>query len=345
MVNKIPVSLLCNIPQDGSTSMHLYKQDVLKHFSDDVDADVVEPNIFKNWFFIFSYKHLIYPFRPIKSNLIHILDQSYGHLLYFHPFKKKIITCHDIIPIVYPKASTFIGRILFRAYTFGFRFSDKVLTISENTKQDLVNYCNLDPKKIEVITYGIDSFFHKVETNSQDETRKFILAVGHVKYKNILGVLKCLNELVKIDRKFHLLKINKLHPDELEFIKKNNLEQHITVYQKLNSEEIREMYSMAKVLLFPSFYEGFGRPILEAMACECPVVTSNRASIPEVAGNAAILVDPDNIYEMTQAVLKLTMDMRLREEYISKGLNNCKRFSWKKHTREIEEIYRKVLKN
>ena len=101
-------------------------------------------------------------------------------------------------------------------------------------------------------------------------------------------------------------------------------------------------YNVAKVFVYPSLYEGFGLPILEAQACGCPVITSNVSSMPEVAGESAILVDPYNVEEIASAIHKVSLDKNLRDNLIQKGFENCKRFSWQRCAEETLKVYEEV---
>jgi glycosyltransferase involved in cell wall biosynthesis len=341
--DSINVTLLGNNKKDGSLSMHLYEKDIVSRFSANINLQVISPNTSQNWFIRFFHKHIIYPFYPTKGDIVHIIDQSYGHLFFFHPSKYKVITCHDIIPLKVPGACGFFGKLLFRLYICGLKKADRIIAISKQTKKDLVSI-GVDKKKIIVAESGIDSKFKKSKSLIyKDKKTKYILSIGTIFYKNIISVLKCLKEIQSQNSKYKyvLLKVGKLSELEKEFVRVNGLGKNVKIFQNISDEKLIELYSTADVLLFPSLYEGFGRPVIEAMACQCPVITSNNGSLPDVAGNSAILVDAFDIAKMAKYTKLLCENSKLRNKYIKLGLTNCKRFSWDKHVKVIEDVYAK----
>jgi len=134
-----------------------------------------------------------------------------------------------------------------------------------------------------------------------------------------------------------------LYKEILEKIQKSSSSQDIIFTDFIDDEDLPFLYSGAEMFLYPSLYEGFGLPVLEAMACGTPVIASNLSSLPEVIGEAGILIDPLNVEEIVQAMEKLSKDKRLQEELQKKGLERAKLFSWERAAEETMELYKEML--
>ncbi len=213
--------------------------------------------------------------------------------------------------------------------------SDTIIVISENTKTDLLNfYPKINPDNIHVIYNGVSDCYYRLNNNI-NETQNSILFVGsRVNYKNFELAIDVIskfpnfkfiivgNSLTDFERK--LLK-NKLKQDNWSFI--------------LNptNEELNQLYNDASLLIYPSSYEGFGIPIIEAMKAGCPVIALNSSSIPEVAGNAALLVNKSNVDEYYFGIQHI---LNNREYYVNLGFLNAKRFSWDKTYLETIKLYK-----
>lgn len=268
---------------------------------------------------------------------------------------KMIVTVHDIIHYLYPRElRTRLGKVYSRFMLNKVKAkASRVLTISQSTKDDLVKYFNFKPEKIEVTYIGVDSIFKKVnEPEAIDNLKRklkirgpLLLFIGLNKYhKNIQTLLESVKILKQKKRDFTLV---------LGGIKTNSRNIEITANEMGISDRIRilsymddttmlYLYNAADIFILPSFYEGFGLPPLEAMACGTPVIVSNCSSLPEVVDDAGILIDPREPEEIVAGVEKILDDSEFREDLISRGFDQVRKFSWEEAAERIYKIYEEV---
>ena len=277
---------------------------------------------------------------------------------------KTVVTIHDLMAVVFPQFFSryyFPLKYLLRMYlwiliSLSAKKADKIIAVSEYTKKDILKILNVQKDKVVVISEGVDDSFQvKKHVHSSEVlkgkygiARKFIFCLGNFKpYKNIPLLLKSFSQLKEchfLDHKLvlggsgkeiFLKKIVKLI-DQLQ------ISDEVILTGGLEMDEIPLFYRAADCFVFPSLYEGFGLPPLEAMACGTPVIVSNSSSLPEVVGDGGILVNPYSEDELTQALLKVLSDRQLREDLSQRGLKRAKLFSWEKTAKETLEIYRSL---
>lgn len=239
---------------------------------------------------------------------------------------KKVTTYHDVIPLKFPKWSNpKIVDVHKRRLKIVEKEIDKVIAVSESTKKDLLEVSSLRPEQIEVIYEGVAENFKPA--SEKDKTGflkkyklpdKFVLAIGGV------GARKNLEKTKQACKGYDLI----VTGETLPFIP---------------DEEMPLLYSSARVLLYPTLYEGFGLPVLEAMACGTPVVTSYNSSIPEVAGKAALFADPENADDIQKKLKQAFSDDDWRKSLIKEGLEQSAKFTWEKCAKETEEVYRSLI--
>lgn len=239
---------------------------------------------------------------------------------------KKVTTYHDAIALKFPQWShPKIVAVNKRRIKIVEREIDKVIAVSNSTKKDLLELSRLKSNQIEVIYEGVPEDFKPKTDKEQNEFRKkyrlperFVLAIGGV------GERKNLKRIKKACKDFNL----------------------VTTFEDLpilEDEELPLLYSSAQCLVYTTLYEGFGLPILEAMACGIPVITSNVSSMPEVAGRAAVLVNPENVNEINKAIKEVLKDKEMRKELIAKGLNRAKEFTWEKAANQTANLYKSLM--
>lgn len=218
----------------------------------------------------------------------------------------------------------------------------KIIAVSENTKKDLVELYAGKPEKIEVVHHGFTR-------SSPGKTRElslrtpYILSIGRIEAKkNIPGLVKAfglLKDKYQLPHKLILVGSKGYGYQDMECqIQSAKHRDDIIEKGYVSENEKWQLFKNAEVFAFPSFYEGFGFPILEAQAAGCPVITSNISSMPEVAGSGALLVDPKNIEEIAQMMYKVISNREIREDLVNKGCENVKRFSWDKCARETLNV-------
>lgn len=240
---------------------------------------------------------------------------------------KKVTTYHDVIPLKYPEWShPKIVSVHKKRLELVEKEIDMVIAVSETTKKDLMEMSNIPENKITVIYEGVGKEFKKYSENEIDSFRKkynlpqtFILALGGV------GERKNLKRIKEACEGLDLIISGETIP-------------YVT------NEELPLLYNAATVLLYTTLYEGFGLPIVEAMACGTPVITSNVSSMPEIAGDSALLVDPTSTADIRQGIDQLFSDEGLQKTLIKKGWNRAKDFSWEKCAKETANIYQELMK-
>ena len=269
--------------------------------------------------------------------------------------KKTLLIIHDLSPLIYPDTRQYplISKLKHK-YLFGFLlkiFTKKIITVSMNTKNDLIRYLNISGEKITVIYNGLNEPFIAYRNDiSLEKTipkfnlpKHFLLCVATLEpRKNILMIIEAYHKLKKMgfEQKLVLVgkkgwKYNNIHTK----IKQFGLENEVVFTGYVSDRDLSVIYHIADVFIYPSLYEGFGFPPLEAMACGCPVITSDSSSLPEVVGNAAIKINPRDINELTDAIEKLLVDPNLRDIMIIKGIKQAQKFRWNETAKEYIKIF------
>ena len=254
----------------------------------------------------------------------------------------------------HPQYHQWIKTMYFRLFIpSSLKKADMVLAISENTKKDIVTIAKLNEKKIATTYLGVDSYFvPNTGKESLAVLRKwgimqpYILFVGMLEpRKNIVGLLKAFSLLSK---KSHILVIvgkkGWMYDDIFSYVKKLRLENHVLFTGYVPDEELPALYSSATCFVYPSFYEGFGIPVIEAMACGCPVITAENSSLKEIVGNAALLVDPNNISQIAESMEKILDNKKEREAKRKAGLQQAKKYKWSIFANKTKEAYNQVIK-
>lgn len=278
------------------------------------------------------------------------------------PFRKKyptVVTIHDVTPLVFPQhyPPGIKGKINYIWQKMSLKGVSAVITDSEASKRDINKYLGVKSTKIHVIYLGVDSAYKYIANSKKLEQyqkklelpKSFALYVGSVNWnKNLLNLTEaCVKtdiDLVVVGKDFQ--DHNNLdHPEKRDFAKwlkqySGNSKIHILGYV----DDLVGIYNLSEVLLLPSFYEGFGLPILEAQACGIPVVTSKLSSMPEIAGKGALLVDPNNIQDLVDALREIKENKNLKKKLIENGLQNVQKFTWAKCAQEVKNVYKTVSK-
>jgi len=277
----------------------------------------------------------------------------------FHP-KNSIVTVHDVGFARFPKLYNWMDK-LYHNWIMKFikKHAKKIITISKFSKQEIIELYNIEPEKIAIIYNGFNQMAYRpVEKASTIKkvlqkyqlTKPFFLNIARLEYKkNILGLIKAFKIFqgqFDPDKKYQLVLAGgggQGYVDILQEIEKQNLKDSIIILGWVNEADLPKLLNASTAFVFPSFYEGFGIPILEAMSCGTPVITSNVASLPEVAGDAALLIDPYDSEKIAQAMNKIITDEDLCNELTRKGFKQIKKFSWQRCAREVLNILEKTL--
>jgi glycosyltransferase involved in cell wall biosynthesis len=251
---------------------------------------------------------------------------------------------------VMPWGSRRLDRLNHRLLVPGFcRRANAIIVVSNNIKHDLVKYLGVDPAKIRVVYYGLSPSFRPVRDPARlaearrryELPERFVLYVGQIyPAKNFGGILRALARLKgRIPHKLVVAgEPRSDYEEDLTLIDRLGLSGDVRFVGWVGQEELPTLYSLADVFLFPSLYEGFGIPLLEAMACACPIVTANVGSPPEVTDGAAVLVDPRDVEAIAQAVEAVVNDPQLRGRLVERGQARAREFTWEKCARETLEV-------
>jgi glycosyltransferase involved in cell wall biosynthesis len=221
-----------------------------------------------------------------------------------------------------------------------------IICISENTKNDLINLFDVNPQKISVIYLGYTLGQESSQCKLNIGHKAYILYVGQRgTYKNFSRLLQAYAYSARLKRDFKLVCFGgaRFSNDEINQIKKLNLKMEDIVHLKGDDDILSTLYSNAAVFVFPSLYEGFGIPLLEAMSFRCPVVCSNTSSLPEVAGDAAEYFDPYNIEDMAFSIESVVFSTEKRNNLIERGLKRINLFSWEKCAEQTLKVYSSLL--
>jgi glycosyltransferase involved in cell wall biosynthesis len=269
---------------------------------------------------------------------------------------RKVVSIHDVFSYVSPETSTAADRLIYRLWLpLAVRRTDAVITVSLQSKKDILRYLPVRADMMTVIPEAAGSNFQPMpRVNVETILKKngidfpYILYVGSVEpRKNLLRLLKAYARVRESlsGRKLVVVGARNiwLSTPLTEEIRRLNIEPWVHFTGYVEDEDLPAFYNGADVFVFPSLYEGFGLPVLEAMGCGTPVITSNVSSLPEVAGDAAVLVDPYNIEGIASAMQQVLEDPHLSNELREKGLARAKQFSWERTARETIAVYKRVM--
>jgi glycosyltransferase involved in cell wall biosynthesis len=269
----------------------------------------------------------------------------------------RVLTIHDVIPYVYPETSTRLDWLIYHMWLpRTARKADAIITDSGPSREDIVTHLSVPPERVEVVPLAADRRFRPMKTAEVEPVlqeygveRPYILYVGALESrKNLPRLLEAYALLRQWSELWKLVIVGarkwKSSPI-FDTVQRLALEPHVYFTGYVKDEHLPAIYAGADLFAFPSLYEGFGLPILESMACGTPVVTSNSSSLPEVAGDVAILVDPYNVEEIAEAMRRVLEDGDLAQELRKGGLERAAQFTWERTARETVAVYEKVIRD
>lgn len=268
---------------------------------------------------------------------------------------RRVVTIHDVIPYIYPAASTRLDRLIYRTWLpFALRHVDAIITVSECSKADIVRLLGVPPELVSVIGEATNPNYRPL---ALADTRAmlqhygidfpYMLYVGSIEArKNLVRLLEAYARLRPWSQQWKLVIVGARRWQAgpvLDTLQRLELLQDVYLPGMVAEEALPAFYNGADLFVFPSLYEGFGLPVLEAMACGTPVITSNTSSLPEVAGDAALLVDPQDVEAIAQAMRRVLEDSHLAANLRAKGLRRAQQFSWERTAQETIAVYERVL--
>lgn len=303
------------------------------------------------------------------------------HYPYFEPFfftlplikqYKTIVTVHDLTPLAFPKyfPAGIKGKLKWEIQKMALKNVDAIITDSNCSKNDIIKYAKINPEKINVVYLAASGEFKRIQNSPASPSEagrtefkiqnlrekyelpeKFALYVGDVTWnKNLPRLIESVKKikvpLVMVGKALTQKNFDQTNPWNQDLIKvQKMIEQNNKILRLgfVSTEDLVMLYNIATVFVMPSIYEGFGLPVLEAMQCGCPVVTTKEGSLPEIANEAAFYVDAHNIENIAKGIKEVFSSERLQKKLIEKGLSNSKNFSWQKTAQETIRVYEKQI--
>lgn len=310
-----------------------------------------------------SLDHTAFPMflRSLSPDLVHI-PLNRVPLLMIRPY---VVTVHDMSSLLFDTGLS-KARMQFRRYRFrrGLVRAARVIAVSEATKRDVQEHLAVPPDRIRRVYNAPDPMFTCATDGGEERQRimeryqiqyPFILYAGNIRrQKNVPRLVEAFavvrEQLAShpLYRELRLVIIGdniSRHPQVRQAVMRSRIENLVRFLGFVPIDTLRCFYQMAEAFIFPSRYEGFGLPPLEAMACGTPVVTSNVSSLPEVVGDAAVQVNPENVFDIARGIHDVLLDQHLREELRQMGPERARLFSWERTAREVLEIYQEAARN
>jgi len=272
---------------------------------------------------------------------------------------KSIITIHDLASFRFPKHYPFFWKLYWsKVIKYGAQTASHIITPSHSAAKDVSNFFGIPGKRITVIYPPIDvknSYYPRNNNEILKLKQELGLPVSFILYVGNLTARKNLEGLIQA---FYICKHKYNISEKLVIagavewagkrifglVNKYGLDKEVRFCGYVPENSLPVLYSAARLFVYPSFYEGFGFPILEAMACGCPVVASNVSSIPEISGDSAILVDPNNTALLSTAIINVLADEKLRNGMISRGIEHIKKFTKVNIAKNLVDVYEKIAK-
>ena len=295
-----------------------------------------------------------FPQKARKSKVDILHQPCFSAPLFYRG--KVVVTCHDLIAVFFPQNIPVASRLYFSKWMpFSYRRADEIIAISENTKKDIMSLLKIPTEKIRVIYEAAGPEFCLVKDKKllAETCRKykidspFILHVGTIEpRKNLEFLVRAYSAVAQNSRiKEKLVITGKkgwYYEGLFKLVEKLGLQNKVIFTGYVEDEDMPALYNAASLFTFPSLYEGFALPPLEAMACGTPVISSNTSSLPEVVGSAGILLPPKDISSWSASITEVLRFGSLRQELKQKSLRQAKKFSWEKTAQQTVDVYREV---
>jgi glycosyltransferase involved in cell wall biosynthesis len=362
-IKQYTVNLVKNLAKIDRKNRYslLYNSDICRK---ELEKDLeLNPNFkwIKFRYGIFSLQNQIFLPGFLKKNKIDVFHSTNFMVPLYCNMYKTVVTVHDLKPYLFPdlcresKKVKFyhIYKVLMKNIT---RKVNKIITVSQYSKSDILNVFHINSSKVQVVYNGKDDIFRVIDDrNLINETKlkykipqnRIILYVGRHEFaKNLVGLINAFAKLEKKLSDAYLVitgEKDERYPEPYLLIDKLSLNKKVIFTGFLPDVDLPLIYSSCDIFVFPSFYEGFGLPPLEAMACGIPVITSDTSSLPEIVGDAGIMINPCDIDGLADNMYKVLTDNNLRLKMIEKGLGQAGVFSWKEAAKKTIEVYEKVV--
>lgn len=353
-VGTYALNLVLKIPAiDKENTYYLLIQDDEKSF-DSIGNQRLKLIKLKSVFFrrfilrsIMEQFYISYLVLKHKIDIVHSLHYSFPIFLK----AKRVVTIHDMALFKFPDKHLFIKVYYFRFFIYlASKLADKVITVSKSTLNDFSSKFNVDKGKVVSIYHGanmnsdnLDQVKNNFVKRRYALPEKYFLFLGTIEpRKNIRTLLLAFHKFLEENDEYYLViagKKMKYFNDTFQLIEKLQIENRVILTGYIDEDEKPYLISGAKIFIYPSLYEGFGISVLEALACGIPTITSNTSSLAEVAGDAAVLIDPLNADELYFNIKRLLNDEALCNQYKKKAIEQAEKFSWEKTAKETIDVY------
>jgi glycosyltransferase involved in cell wall biosynthesis len=355
IIDNLPCNITFEIAIKRSNNIYLNSKNLVANLLPDYDIETNflpyirstrKKNLFKllakilpKHFPFSKYYNKIYAQGKLSNNSFDLFHATYydPYFLTFLKGKPFVLTIHDMIDEIYGIGHYTPKRKLLLAHQ-----ATHIIAVSNQTKKDIVRILAINPEKISVI-YHASAL--KVVSNDIALPDNYILFVGGRTqgYKNFHFFIETISEILSLFKDLGIVCVGSSFTTE-----EKKMFEDLQISERIHSinateEELFTIYHNAKIFIFPSLYEGFGIPILEAFQAGCPVILSNSSCFPEIAGNAALYFEKNNQESLKEAIILMYMKKELRDKYIFLGTERLKAFSWEKAAKQTAEIYNKIL--
>jgi glycosyltransferase involved in cell wall biosynthesis len=303
-------------------------------------------------------RFVVYPrlLRGIDADIVHVADHGEGYLIGSLDPRRTVVTCHDVVLLALAAGrigGAPIPQLALQLFRISLEFVKRAAAVvadSLSTKRDLISLAGVAPEKISVVHPGLNQGFVHDRAGGAAFRRRLqlgdgllVLQIGRGFYKNVLGVLRVLHRLRRDGLDVRLIRVGRaLGGEERALAEKLDVASSIVELAAVPDEDIPALYNAVDLLLFPSLYEGFGWPPLEAMASGTPVVCSRAGSLDEIVGDAALTADPEDIDALTRHAAAVLTNEKLRTALVARGLAQAARFSWDRTADQMLTLYRDV---
>ena len=281
------------------------------------------------------------------------------HITYIAPFTRQcplVVSVHDVSFKIFPKYFSPRDRLLFKTLLpLSLKRATAIITLSQHAKNEILHYFPFLKGKVYAIPLAASNSFKKLSDQKRVEnvlakygvSTPFIMAVGNLQpRKNLVHLIKAFAKVAEQEKNYQLVIIGKEQwqsSEVFKMVEALDLRSQVLFPGYVSDPDLVCFYNAAALFVYPSVYEGFGLPILEAMSCGTPVVTSNISSMPEVAGEAALLVNPHDINEISDAISRIISDSQFADELSSRGQKKAANFSWLNTASKTIDVYKSVL--
>lgn len=361
-MNQVKVDYILGRRQVEITGMQRYALEIVERAGESVDGLLIDYDVGALSRFLGRFPALVhYPIVVARSrregSIVHFCSHIQAHLLNYQRLRPSVVTCLDIYPFLnrdHPLSDRCMVRLALR----GMLKAEGIIAISDFTKEEVIRVLGYPEDRIYVTPLGVDHEVYKPVPGQDERPRrdlppvdgKTVLYVGSEQpRKNLSVLLQALAAARKERGDIKLLKVGRpqwkgARQGLLSQVEKLGLRDSVTFVDYVPEDVLPELYRAAGTFVFPSRYEGFGLPPLEAMACGCPVISSNAASLPQVIGGAGITLEPDDIEGFAQAICRVLDEADLREEMRRKGYEQAAKFSWQQTASMTMEVYAEILR-